>query len=132
MPRYYIPGLLRISVLYFFLAVVAIRLTRYDGGIAFLWFATPYLIAEMSVVPRRRWPAQLASAAIASLAATGLFGLGWAAAVPMAFANLVEASICAWLLRQSARGEPLDSLAWLFRFALAALFSSAFAKSIIP
>jgi hypothetical protein len=35
--------LLRICGVYFVLAALAVRLTRYDGGVAFLWFATPYL-----------------------------------------------------------------------------------------
>jgi len=123
--------LLRIFAVFFVLAVVAVRLTRYDGGVAFLWFATPYLIAEMSVAPRRNWPAQLIVAAIASIAATGAFGMGWLAALPMAAANLAEASVCAHLLRRRARGEPLDSLSWLFRFAVAAVIAAPLAGAMI-
>jgi diguanylate cyclase (GGDEF)-like protein/PAS domain S-box-containing protein len=123
--------LLRICGVYFVLAVLAVRLTRYDGGVAFLWFATPYLIAEMSVVPRRYWPAQLAAAGFASMAATGLFGMGWPAALPMALANTIEATVCAYLLRRQARGEPLESLRWLLHFALIAGVAAPLASSII-
>lgn len=122
--------LVRIPIVYFVLAVLALRLTRYDGGVAFLWFATPYLIAEMSVAPRRRWPAQLSVAVLASMMATGLFGMGWAAAVPMAIANAIETIVCAYLLRRQARGEPLDSLRWLFQFALASV-AAPMASSIV-
>ncbi|RST30493.1 sensor domain-containing diguanylate cyclase [Sphingomonas ginkgonis] len=109
--------LARLGIVYFLLAALAVRLTRYDGGVAFLWLATSYLIAEMSVVSRRAWSRQLAVAGFASLAATSLWGFGWKAAPVMAAANMLEAYAAAHWLRQQVRQSPLHSLAWFGRFA---------------
>lgn len=111
--------LLRIGIVYFILAALAIRLTRYDGGIALLWFGTSYLIAEMSEVRRRSWPAQIMAAAVGNVLATGLLGLGWTAAVPLTAANMLEAWTASYLLRQRARQVPLESLRWFGQFTIA-------------
>jgi integral membrane sensor domain MASE1 len=65
------------------------------------------------------------------MAATGLFGMGWAAALPMALANTIEATVCAYLLRRQARGEPPESLRWLLHFAMIAGIAAPLASSII-
>lgn len=121
--------LLRIGIVYFFLAALAIRLTRYDGGIALLWFGTSYLIAEMSQVRRRSWPAQIAAAAVGNVLATGLFGLGWVAAVPLTAANMLEAWTASYLLRQRARQVPLESLRWFGQFTIAVVLIAPLASA---
>jgi integral membrane sensor domain MASE1 len=80
--RYFAFDRVPLAIAYFIAASVAVALTRYDGGIAFLWIATPLLIADLLSRPRRQWPASVLPCAIASGLATGLFGLGWAAALP--------------------------------------------------
>lgn len=110
--------LVRVSVVYFLLASLALSLTRFDGGVAFLWAATSYLIAELTIVRRTRWPVMLVVAAGASIIATGLFGFGWPAAIPMASANILEAWLAAYYLRLLAPESALTTLGWLGRFTL--------------
>ncbi|MEO7635053.1 MAG: diguanylate cyclase [Sphingomicrobium sp.] len=124
MLRTAVPMPLRVGVIYFILATLAIRLVRYDGGVALLWFANAYLIAELSVIRRRKWPWPIAVGAFASILATGLFGLGWAASLPMAAANMVEVFVAAYLLRRHSRQAPLESLEWLGQFIVAAVVAA--------
>lgn len=121
----------RVSLVYFLLASVAVTLTRFDGGVAFLWAATGYLIAELTVVRRRRWLATLAVAACASMVATGVFGLGWSSAAPMAAANILEAWLAAFYIRRHAPESALTTLGWFGRFTLfAALLPTVLSGAI--
>jgi diguanylate cyclase (GGDEF)-like protein/PAS domain S-box-containing protein len=126
---------LRVGAIYFVLAVLAIRFTRYDGSVALLWFATAYLIAELSILRRRHWAPLFSVAGVASTIATGLFGLGWQAALPMAAVNMGEAYLAMVLLRRAGKAAPFDSPAWFGRFtvavALAAPIASAAAAAAI-
>ena len=98
----------------------ALAFTRYDGGVAFLWVATAILIAHLLRTPRRRWPFSLALCGAVSAVNTGLFGLGWAAALPFAVVNLAEALVAVLLLRRSEQlGDPLDSLGRFIRYVAA-------------
>ncbi|MDQ3075178.1 MAG: MASE1 domain-containing protein, partial [Pseudomonadota bacterium] len=114
------PVLIRPSVLglaYFVAASLAVSLTRYDGGVAFLWVASSLLIAELMRRPRRQWVPPIAGCAIGNFLATGLFGLGWAAAGPFVAINIIEATVAAWTLRRFGRSlQPLGSLNWLTHF----------------
>lgn len=121
----------RVALLYFAFAAVALRVSRYDGGVALIWVATSYLMAELSVVRRREWLPLLAASAVASIIATGLYGFGWKAAVPMAFANILEAWVAAYYLRRHAPQAMLTSLGWFGRFAVfVALIPPAFSACI--
>lgn len=111
---------LSLGIGYFALAAPAVTLTRFDGGVAFIWPAASLLIAALFAWPRRRWPAALLACGMASLAVTGLFGLGWAMALPFVLINLTEAIVAAHVLRPARRDQALSSSAWLFRFILAA------------
>lgn len=122
---------LRVGLLYFILAALAIKGAHFDSGVALLWFATAYLVAEMSVVRRGKWPMQIAAATLASVLATGWFGFGWAAALPMAAANMLEAFVVAFLLRRQARQTPLESLRWLGHFILAAALVAPLLSGIV-
>lgn len=117
------PYLVRSIVLglaYFVAASLTISLTRFDGGVAFLWIASSLLIAEMMVRRRRIWRWTLVPCAAGSVAATGLFGFGWALALPFMAINLVEAWLAVWILRRHRRAHrPLGSLAWLMQFGIA-------------
>ncbi|QDP20155.1 sensor domain-containing diguanylate cyclase [Sphingomonas xanthus] len=98
-------------------ATVTIGLTRIGGGVAILWLASSVLIAVLLVIPRSRWPVPLAGCALASTLVTGLFGLGWALAVPFAIANITEAYVAARLFRQYRQSHvPLGSMSWILRF----------------
>ena len=110
-------GRIPLALAYFLFASVTVATTRYEGGVAFLWIATALLIADLMTRPRRQWLASLVPCGVASGLATGLFGLGWAAALPFVIINLVEASLAAWIFRRQGRPlRPLGSLAWLMQF----------------
>ena len=109
-----------LAVAYGAAASIMLVLTRFDGGVAFLWLASSILIAHLILRPRREWSLPLAGCAIASAIATGLFGFGWQAAIPFAIANMAEAAIAAWLFRRYCNSRtPLGSLSWVFTFVLA-------------
>ena len=111
---------LALGFAYFAAASLAVSLTRYDGGVAFLWIATSFLIAELMVRRRRAWKAPLATCAVASAAATGIFGLGWSLAPSFVAINLAEACTAAWIVSpRGRRTQPLGSLSWLARFVVA-------------
>lgn len=120
------------AVAYFAFALIAIAQTRFDGGFAFIWPASAVLVAYLSTTPRRSWTAGLIATGVAALIVTGLFGLGWRAAVPLALANLVEAVTAAILLRHyrdfTARTE---SLRWLLGYVLACASIGTIAAGVI-
>ncbi|MEA1071500.1 diguanylate cyclase [Sphingomonas sp. LY160] len=119
---------LSIGFAYFLAASATVALTRFDGGVAFLWLASSLLIAHLVISPRRHWRSSIAAAAIGSLLATGLFGLGWTLAIPFMVINMTEAVLAAAALRRSRhRTHPLGSLAWLAQF----LFAVAVAGPLI-
>ena len=102
---------------YFAAAGFAVALTRYEGGVAFLWLATAILAADLMARPRRSWVMSILPCALASTLVTGLWGLGWAMALPFALINMTEAVLAAWLFRQFADPRrPLGSLGWLMHF----------------
>ena len=128
---------LLLAAAYFAAASLMLSLTRFDGGVAFLWLAGALLIPVLAGRPRREWGTPMALCGAASAIATGLVGLGWALALPLAMINLVEAYVGASLLvRYRATRAPLGSLPWLFNFVLsvglvAPLVAGIFAASVI-
>lgn len=111
---------LPLGLTYLAVAGLSIALTRFDGGVASLWAASAILIAVLTRSPRHCWlPAILVCAGF-NMLATGLWGLGWASAVPFAAINMGEAAIGAWLLKLHRHGRrSLWSLDWFGRFVLA-------------
>ena len=100
-------------------AAAAVGFTRFDGGVAFLWGSTAILIAALLRTPTNRWHEPLAVCWISSFTVTGLLGLGWAAAVPFATINMLEAIFAAFLFRKLADPkEAMQSLDWFFRFVV--------------
>lgn len=88
---------------YFSACALTIATSRIGGGLALVWIATALLAAKLRVVPASQHRPYLLAAAIGSYTATGLFGLGWLAAVPMTFINLSEGWIAAKVLQQGER-----------------------------
>jgi len=112
---------LPLGIVYFVAASLALSLTRYEGGVAFIWVACALLIADLLRTPRSRWLYSVVPCVIASGAATSLFGLGWQVAPLFMLLNAAEAVIAAWLIRRNGRTDRmLDSLASLWQFVLAA------------
>ena len=109
-----------LGVGYFAAVGIAVGMTRYDGGAAFLWGATALLLARLHTVSRRKWPAPIIACLIGGVIASSLFGLGFPAAVPLSTINVVEAVIGARLLRRvNGSTDPFESLTWLAGFAAA-------------
>ena len=101
-------------------AAAAVQLTRFEGGVAFIWGSTAILIAALLRTPTRQWIEPLAVCAVASFLVTGFLGLGWAAAAPFVLINIGEAVVAASLFRRLAGfKEPMQSLGWFFRFVIA-------------
>lgn len=106
-----------LGLCYFAAAGLAVALTRFDGGVAFIWLATSILAADLMSRPPRQWVASIVPCAIASALVTGTWGLGWAMALPFTITNMTEAVLAAWLFRQFADPHrPLGSLGWLLHF----------------
>lgn len=99
---------LGIGGLYFLAASFALILSRYEGGLAFIWIANAFLMAILLTSPKRTWLRASIAAALASVLSTSLFGMGPTAALPMAAINVAESLIVAWLCRRYRR--PGDGL----------------------
>lgn len=113
--RVHAPLLLGLS--YFVAAAFAVMLTRFDGGVAFIWLGTSILAADLMSRPRHSWIFSIVPCALASILVTGWMGLGWAMALPFAAINMLEAVLAAWLFRRFADPRrPLGSLGWLLQF----------------
>lgn len=120
-----------LALVYFVTAVAAVSLTRLQGTVAFVWPSTAILLAALLRTRRANWWAPLAVCGAASLLVTGLFGLGWAAAVPFAFINLFDAAFAAFLFRRLAeQREPMQSLGWYYRFVAAAGLAAPIAAAV--
>lgn len=100
------PQALLLGFGYFVAALLAVRYTRLNGGVALLWIATPLLAVDLRYRPKRSWVLRMAACAIASAAATSLQGLGASVAVPLAITNIFEGTAIAWLMR---RFEPVPT-----------------------
>jgi diguanylate cyclase (GGDEF)-like protein/PAS domain S-box-containing protein len=109
-------GLLALG--YFVAAGLTIAFTRFGGGFATLWLATSYLTAVLAVRRRTQWLPICIACGFASALATGLLGLGWTVAAPLALVNIFEASLAAHLIRRRIASTTLDSLNWFGNFVL--------------
>ena len=106
---------------YFVAASLALTLTRYEGGVAFLWAACGLLIADLMRSPRARWIYSIVPCMAASFIATGLFGMGLKIAPFFSVVNAAEAIAAAWMFRRYAkRHRMLGSVSSLWQFVLAA------------
>ena len=87
------------GVVYFVAASLALMLSRYEGGLAFIWGANAFLMADLLTSRTTYWPRVIIACGVASMAATAWLGMGPAAAIPMAVINIVESLIVAILCR---------------------------------
>jgi diguanylate cyclase (GGDEF)-like protein/PAS domain S-box-containing protein len=106
-----------IGLIYFLVAAATIATTRFGGGVAWIWIANAFLVAELQLLPRRQWRGTLIACGIGSFAATWLVGVGPLGALPFALINIAESVIGALLLRRlSPRSRPLESMGGVFIF----------------
>ncbi|WP_298396163.1 sensor domain-containing diguanylate cyclase [Sphingobium sp.] len=85
---------------YFVVASIALVISRFEGGLAFLWGANAFLMAELLTSRTAHWPRAIIACGVASAAATAMFGMGPMAAIPMAAINILESLIVAILCRR--------------------------------
>lgn len=84
---------------YFAAASTALLTSRFEGGLAFIWGANAFLMAELLTARAAYWPRAILACVVASALATALFGMGTFAALPMAIINVGEALIVAAICR---------------------------------
>lgn len=92
------------AFVYFAAAALTVQFTRFEGGVAFVWIASAILLAKLLTTPRRRWLPLCLVCVPASFFVTGLFGLGWEVAFPLALVNVAEALVTAWALKRLSPG----------------------------
>jgi integral membrane sensor domain MASE1 len=108
-----------IAVMYFLVSAVTVRLTRFDGGVSFIWVSNALLLAELTHLPTRRWPTVLCFCGVGVFISTAFFGMGPYAALFMPPFNLAEAAIGAALLRKlNVPSDEMGSLRHVGLFVL--------------
>lgn len=95
--------------------------SRFEGGVAFVWFAGAALLSRLLMLRPQHWLGPLTWCAASGAISTALFGLGPAAAVPMLLPNLAEPMIAAFIVRRySGGGTSFTTHARLLVFLAAA------------
>jgi len=103
-----------VGVVFLTLAALTVSFARFTGGVAMVWIASAQLAGRLVVMPEQRWWPWMLTCSIASFLVTGLFGLGWAAALPFAIINVAEAAAAALVMRRiSLSFWPDETLEWL-------------------
>lgn len=105
---------------YLGLTCASIMFSRYGGGVSLVWAGNALLLAALLSLPRGRWPLVLVVCAAGNVLATGLFGLGFAAAPLTAVATVLEAVISAILLQRFYGHGVLDPVWRVGVFAVVA------------
>lgn len=82
-------------------------LSRFEGGLAFIWAANAFLMAELLTSRTTYWPRAIIACGIASICATSWLGMGPAAALPMAVINILESLIVAVICRWFVADRPI-------------------------
>ncbi|MCY1671883.1 MASE1 domain-containing protein [Novosphingobium sp. SL115] len=106
-----------VAIAFFAVATLTVSFARFSGGVAMVWLAGALLAGRLTDVPERRWGPWLVLCGLASVMATGFFGIGWAASVPLAIINIAEAAGAAFIWRRITRAFwPDETLEWLVSF----------------
>ncbi|MEJ7932980.1 diguanylate cyclase [Sphingobium sp. AN558] len=108
------------GLFYFLTAAGALSVSRFEGGLAFIWGANAFLMAQLMNSRMACWPRMILICGIASAVATALFGMGPLAAIPLSIINMAESLIVALICRRFAgRGSGAASLRLLVVFIIA-------------
>ncbi len=91
---------LALGIGFFAAAASTIALTRFDGGVAFLWVATSLLLGWLSTAPAEARRRGIVACCIASMLVTATVGLGTFVAPLLIPGNVGEAIVASWLLRR--------------------------------
>lgn len=129
--RYFGQSLL-LCPIYFASALLALQLTRFNGGVAIVWPAGAVLFSALAAMPHRRWAAALILCFPAGALAIALRGFGGVHTLPLAGAGLFEAWLAASLLRRIApRFARFESIRDVASFLLVAGFIAPAASAFI-
>jgi len=106
-----------VALTYLALAACSVSFARFTGGVAMVWIASAMLAGRLLHLPEHRWTPWLISSAAASGLATGLWGFGWGAALPLAIINIFEAASAAVIWRRITKAFwPFETLEWVASF----------------
>ena len=108
-----------LAIGYLIAAGLTVSLTRFGGGVAFVWIASAILTSYLALTPKRAWAPAMIGCAVMSAVATTCCGLGPVAAPFLAVVNVAESAIAAWLLlRFIERPGDFASIGEVVRFTL--------------
>ena len=120
---------------YFVTAAVPLALTRFGGGVALVWVATALLTAKLLVSPKERRLELSLIAVFASACATGVYGIGWVGALPLALIHVGEALLTATIMgaMDKRQGNRNRSFIWfmLIGCLVSPAISGVFGASVI-
>lgn len=91
--------------IYFLVASLSLMTSCFEGGIAFIWAANAFLMAELLTSQRANWLRAITACALASAISTALFGMGPVAAIPMMLMNVAESLTVAVICRYCVSGR---------------------------
>lgn len=112
-PRSFIQPIV-VGAFYFVGAALSVHYSRFNGGVAMIWLASAVLAGRLSTIATKRWPAFVGTCAVASFLATGLYGIGWTLAGPLAVVNVAEAMAAAAIFRHiSLTLWATEALEWI-------------------
>ncbi len=121
-----------LGIAYLLAVAGSVGLTRFDGGVAFLWIANAILTARLITLSPRNWPLPIAVCFVANAIVTATIGLGPTMAVPLGIANMSESIIGALLMhRFAARGASLGGHRNLVLFVLSGGLAAPLAGAIV-
>ena len=90
----------RLLVGYFLAMALGLVLSRFDHGVAIVWFAGAVLFVQLITTPRRYWVAYLIGAVPIGAMAIVWFGFGAKAAFPLSLLGVIEAGTAAALVKK--------------------------------
>ena len=85
---------------YFLAMALGLVLSRFDHGVAIVWFAGAVLFVQLITTPRRYWVAYLIGTVPIGVMASAWFGFGAKAAFPLSLLAVIEAGTAAALVKK--------------------------------
>ncbi len=111
----------RFLVAYFLAMALGLVLSRFDNGVAVVWFAGAVLFVQLITTPRRIWAAQMIGAVATGALAIVWFGFGTMAALPLALLGVLETAAAAALVktcyRRFGRLQSISEIVWFIGIA---------------
>ena len=111
----------RFLVAYLLAMTLGLTLSRFDNGVAIVWFAGAVLFVHLVTIPRRYWALYLIGATPTGAMTIVWFGFGPRAALPLGLLGVIEAAAAAALVKtwypRFGRLETIKELGWFFAVA---------------